>query len=120
MAIDPRLYSGKRELCKDCGAVDGNGNPTSCQQGCPASYLPHLAARRRKPAKTERKMRWRSLTLMVEIALVIENLEWVMAQPKDSIRIEIDAGRRLASVMILSKGVKLEAMRRFQAPGFRP
>lgn len=26
MAIDPRLYSGKRELCKDCGAVDGNGN----------------------------------------------------------------------------------------------
>ncbi len=120
MALDPRLYSARRELCQDCGAVDGDGNPTACQQGCPASYISSLPARRRKaPKRKAGAMRWRSTTLSAPVELVLQNMEWILSLPKDSIRVEIDSGRPLASIKIMNKRVSLEAMKRFRAPGFR-
>jgi len=29
----------ERKLCPGCGATDGEGRPTACQQGCPVSYM---------------------------------------------------------------------------------
>lgn len=113
----PADHGRRRELCKDCGAVDGDGRPTVCQQGCPSSYLTTLPARLRR--KKRCLIRRHTTLPAVDVRLVLENMDWIMSLPKGTITVEIEAGNPLCSVKIMGRGISTEAMRRFGAPGFR-
>lgn len=105
----------KRELCPDCGAVDADGQPTACQQGCPASYLPHISARRRKPSKT---LKWRSVSFGADVSVVAENMDWLMALPDGTVRVTFESGMARCLVKVLRRGHGAEIMRRLRVPGF--